>query len=280
MKPIMCVAGLVAALLVSWGAQAQDRYVEPPPVLVSPDLSAPWVTQLRRVPDRVRAQPRAEQARQYRSYQQARQRPAHSRPARQSRSSQYRPPQARQQRVERRAVRPQPQARQPVRTAATRPSDRAWQMNDPKWLPQVVDYRTEEAPGTIVVDTRKRFLYLVLEGGKARRYGVGVGKEGFGWSGTHTISQKREWPDWRPPAAMIAREKKKGRNLPSFVKGGPSNPLGARALYIGSTLYRIHGTNAPWTIGRAVSSGCIRMRNEDVIELYNRVPVGAKVVVS
>ncbi|MBY5998340.1 L,D-transpeptidase [Epibacterium mobile] len=152
-------------------------------------------------------------------------------------------------------------------------------MSDPKWLPQIVDYRTSQAPGTIVVDTKQRFLYLVMKGGKAKRYGVGVGKEGFGWTGTETVSQKRQWPDWRPPAEMIARERAKGRILPAHMKGGPANPLGARALYLGSTLYRIHGTNAPWTIGRAVSSGCIRMRNEDVIELYESIPVGAKVVV-
>ncbi|MFC6491233.1 L,D-transpeptidase, partial [Nitratireductor sp. GCM10026969] len=150
---------------------------------------------------------------------------------------------------------------------------------DPEFLPQTVPYDGPHAPGTVVVDTGRRFLYLVEEGGVARRYGVGVGKPGFEWAGTHHVSQKREWPDWRPPAEMIAREKRKGRALPTFVKGGPQNPLGARALYLGSTLYRIHGTNAPWTIGKAVSSGCIRMRNEDVIELYRRVPVGAKVVV-
>ncbi|WP_114389212.1 L,D-transpeptidase [Notoacmeibacter marinus] len=150
---------------------------------------------------------------------------------------------------------------------------------DPRFLPQIVDYRGSQKPGTIEIDTAGRFLYHVLPGGKAKRYGVGVGKPGFEWSGTHKVSQKREWPDWRPPAEMIAREKKKGRNLPSYMAGGPSNPLGARALYLGSTLYRIHGTNAPWTIGQNVSSGCIRMRNEDVQDLYAQVGVGTKVVV-
>jgi lipoprotein-anchoring transpeptidase ErfK/SrfK len=142
-----------------------------------------------------------------------------------------------------------------------------------------VRYDGPEKPGTIVIDTRQKFLYLVEEGGQAARYGVGVGKEGFGWTGTETITNKREWPDWRPPASMIERERKKGRHLPVHMAGGPENPLGARALYLGSTLYRIHGTNAPWTIGTAASSGCIRMRNEDVMALYERVTIGTKVVV-
>ncbi len=151
---------------------------------------------------------------------------------------------------------------------------------DPKFLPQTVAYDGGHAPGTIVVDTRNKFLYLVEEGGQARRYGVGVGKEGFGWNGTQRISRKAEWPTWTPPAEMRARERRKGRELPVRMEGGPENPLGARALYLGSTLYRIHGTNQPWTIGRSVSSGCIRMRNEDVMDLYDRVGVGAKVIVS
>ncbi|WP_420844773.1 L,D-transpeptidase [Jiella avicenniae] len=150
---------------------------------------------------------------------------------------------------------------------------------DPKFLPQDVAYTGHEKPGTIVIDSRSHFLYLVGEKGTARRYGVGTGKEGFGWSGTHRVSRKAEWPGWTPPAQMIAREKKKGRILPAHMPGGPANPLGARAMYLGSTLYRIHGTNQPWTIGRNVSSGCIRMRNEDVTDLYGRVPVGTKVVV-
>jgi lipoprotein-anchoring transpeptidase ErfK/SrfK len=150
---------------------------------------------------------------------------------------------------------------------------------DPKFLPQSVAYDGPQAPGTIVIDTSQRFLFLVEADGQARRYGVGVGKEGFGWNGTNNISRKAEWPDWRPPASMIEREKEKGHYLPVHMEGGPANPLGARALYLGDTLYRIHGTNAPWTIGHAVSSGCIRMRNEDVTDLYERVNVGTKVVV-
>jgi len=146
---------------------------------------------------------------------------------------------------------------------------------DPKYDRQVVAYAGKEAPGTIVIDTPNKFLYLVEEGGKAVRYGVGVGRPGFTWAGVKTISAKHEWPDWRPPEEMLARQP----SLPRFMAGGPQNPLGARAMYLGSTIYRIHGSNEPWTIGRNVSSGCIRMRNADVIDLYERVKVGTKVVV-
>src|SRR5690606_25910600 len=130
---------------------------------------------------------------------------------------------------------------------------------DPKFLPQQVDYAGPHQPGTIIIDTRENFLFLVEHGGKARRYGVGTGKPGFEWAGEHKVTQKREWPDWRPPAEMVARERKNGRILPAHMPGGSENPLGARALYLGSTLYRIHGTNQPSTIGGRVSSGCIRM---------------------
>jgi len=141
---------------------------------------------------------------------------------------------------------------------------------------EVVDYQTNYKPGTIVIETSERRLYLVLEDGKALRYGVGVGRDGFRWSGTHRITRKAEWPGWTPPAAM----RKRVPDLPTYMPGGPQNPLGARALYIGSTLYRIHGTSEPWTIGQAVSSGCIRLTNDDVIDLYERVRVGALVVVN
>jgi lipoprotein-anchoring transpeptidase ErfK/SrfK len=137
---------------------------------------------------------------------------------------------------------------------------------------QVVDFRTTEAAGTVIVDTPNTYLYYVLGGGKAIRYGIGVGREGFTWSGVQTIARKTAWPDWIPPAEMLQRQP----YLPRFMAGGPGNPLGARAMYLGATIYRIHGTNQPSTI---VSSGCIRMVNEDVIDLYNRVNVGAKVVV-
>ncbi|MFN3657405.1 MAG: L,D-transpeptidase [Pseudolabrys sp.] len=145
----------------------------------------------------------------------------------------------------------------------------------PELRRQIVNYATKEAPGTIVVDTPHTYLYYVLGGGKAIRYGIGVGREGFTWSGVKNIGRKAEWPDWYPPAEMLARQP----YLPRMTAGGPGNPLGARALYIAGTQYRIHGTNAPETIGRNVSSGCIRMLNEDVMDLYERVKVGAKVVV-
>jgi lipoprotein-anchoring transpeptidase ErfK/SrfK len=150
---------------------------------------------------------------------------------------------------------------------------------DPQFLPQMVDYQTKEKPGTIVIDTNNRFLYLVMKDGKARRYGVGVGKPGFEWAGVHKITRKAEWPDWTPPKEMLSREAAKGHILPAHMDGGEANPLGARAMYLGSTQYRIHGTNAPWTIGYAVSSGCIRLRNQDVVDLYERVGVGTRVIV-
>ena len=146
---------------------------------------------------------------------------------------------------------------------------------DPRFLPQVVAYDGKHAPGTIVVDTPNKFLYLVEEGGRAKRYGIGVGRPGFTWAGMKSITRKAEWPDWVPPPEMLQRRP----DLPRHMAGGPDNPLGARAMYLGSSLYRIHGSNEPWTIGTAVSSGCIRMRNEDVIDLYSRVRVGTKVVV-
>jgi lipoprotein-anchoring transpeptidase ErfK/SrfK len=146
---------------------------------------------------------------------------------------------------------------------------------DPKFARTTVPYNGSEPANTIVIDTRTRYLYLVQGDGTAIRYGVGVGKQGFSWKGVEKISQKKEWPDWRPPAEMRQRRPE----LPEFMAGGPDNPLGARALYLGSTLYRIHGSNEPWTIGRAVSSGCIRMTNEDVTDLYDRVGIGTVVKV-
>jgi lipoprotein-anchoring transpeptidase ErfK/SrfK len=146
---------------------------------------------------------------------------------------------------------------------------------DPRYVRREVDYQTREPPGTIVIDTPNHFLYLVEPGGRAMRYGIGVGRPGFTWSAVHKVSAKKEWPDWTPPEEMLKRQP----GLPHFMAGGPNNPLGARALYLGSTLYRIHGSNEPWTIGHNVSSGCIRLRNADVIDLYSRVNVGAKVVV-
>ncbi len=150
---------------------------------------------------------------------------------------------------------------------------------------QIISYKTREKPGTIIISTRKRRLYFVLADNKAIEYGVGVGRRGFTWSGKARIARKAEWPAWHPPKEMIEREKKKyGRTLPARMEGGPNNPLGARALYLfeggRDTLYRIHGTNAPASIGTAQSSGCIRMLNKEVIDLHNRVKIGAKVIVS
>ncbi|WP_084175087.1 L,D-transpeptidase [Afifella pfennigii] len=180
-----------------------------------------------------------------------------------------------QRQAARRAA-PQVQAPRPAQPATTvRPAPVSPRQFNPAFLPTMVDYASDEPPGTIVIDTDARYLYLVMEGGKAKRYGVGVGRPGFEWAGTHKVTRKAEWPGWTPPAEM----KKRQPGLPDYMEGGPNNPLGARALYLGSTLYRIHGSNEPWTIGRAVSSGCIRMRNEDVKDLYERVGVGTKVIV-
>ncbi len=232
-------------------ATANDRYLPKPPVVLSPDLASPWVLQLRGN--------QSQQRNVQQGYVQQRQ--------------------IQRQATTTRSYQPKVQKR-PVRQASIQPKKSkksATPQLDSQFLPQVVSYQISEKPGTIIIDTQSRHLYLVLGNGEARRYGVGVGKAGFDWTGVEKITQKKEWPSWRPPSEMIAREKKKGRILPKFMEGGLANPLGARALYLGSTLYRIHGTNQPWTIGQAVSSGCIRMRNQDVVDLYERAKVGAKV---
>jgi lipoprotein-anchoring transpeptidase ErfK/SrfK len=282
MKRIFLFSATVAAaaLLIS-PAIAQDRYGERPPLVVSPDLSAPWVMQLRQAPA-------GQQLRTIRRGGVTVGLAPDPVPRRQlRRADQFTERQLRQAAAFERQMRGLPRQGavvQPDATARTAalagaaPRAATPQL-DPKFLPQTVAYDGPHKPGTIVIDTREKLLYLIEPGGQARRYGVGVGKDGFLWKGTENISQKREWPDWRPPAEMIEREKKKGRILPVHMKGGPENPLGARALYLGSTLYRIHGTNQPWTIGQNVSSGCIRMRNEDVMDLYERVKIGTKVVV-
>jgi len=253
MLRILLLAGAAtAAALAAQPAAAQSRYSERPPLVVSPDLSAPWVMQLKRTPDGRRMAAPVER-----------------------RSVAMNQPRLRELRRtgQRQAVDPN------LRTAAVpAPTKKQFQM-DPVYLPQEVEYPSKEKPGTIIIDQQSKFLYYVRGDGMARRYGVGVGKEGMDWRGTEIVSKKRTWPDWRPPAEMIERERKKGRILPAFMAGGEANPLGARALYLGSTLYRIHGTNAPWTIGTNNSSGCIRMRNQDVIELYEMVNVGTKVIV-
>ncbi len=240
-KSLFLALGLLAAF--SQTAAAQDRYGDRPPVVVSPDLAAPWVIQLGGRPARPAVDPR----------------------------------QVAQPRVVYRQRRGIFDSR-PVQPVAMRPAPIRSRL-EPQWLPQIVRYDTQERPGTIVIDTNNRFLYLVMADGQARRYGVGVGKPGFEWAGVHKVTRKAEWPQWNPPSEMISREAAKGHYLPARMEGGPENPLGARALYLGSTLYRIHGTNAPWTIGSAVSSGCIRLRNEDVTDLYARVNVGTRVIV-
>lgn len=180
--------------------------------------------------------------------------------------------------------RSEPHAAQPTRRRSpqrrsTRKTQTVKRTIAPEYLPAVVTYSSDHSPGTIIIDTSSKYLFLVMEGGQARRYGVGVGRPGFAWSGTANVGRKAEWPAWRPPAAMRKRQPE----LPTFMEGGPSNPLGARAMYLykggNDTLYRIHGSNEPWTIGHAVSSGCIRMRNEDVTELYSMVNIGTTVVV-
>ena len=145
----------------------------------------------------------------------------------------------------------------------------------PVYRRQIVFFRTAEAPGTIIVHTSERFLYVVQGNNRAIRYGIGVGRDGFQWSGLLKITRKTEWPDWNPPPEMIQRQP----YLPRFMAGGPGNPLGARALYLGNTVYRIHGTNQPKTIGQSISSGCFRLANSEIIDLYDRIPVGTKVIV-
>lgn len=238
---LLTLATASLAALASGSEAGQVRYGSNPPLLLSPNLTEPWLLQLRPGPQ---AQPRA--ARSYRQ------------------NSVMAPPPA--QPTMRREASLQPSA--PVQKKRQRTIS-------PEFLPTVISYDGPQKPGTIVIDTNERYLYLVEEGGTARRYGVGVGRPGFEWAGTHTVTRKAEWPRWTPPAEM--RERQPG--LPQYMEGGPNNPLGARALYLGSTLYRIHGSNQPWTIGHAVSSGCIRMRNQDVTDLYERVGVGTKVIV-
>jgi lipoprotein-anchoring transpeptidase ErfK/SrfK len=167
---------------------------------------------------------------------------------------------------------PQTSAR-PVTAAPQEPRENSEQRA--QFRRQIVDYRAGEAAGTIIIDTPHTYLYYVLGGGRAIRYGIGVGREGFTWSGAQTITRKAEWPDWTPPPEMLQRQP----YLPRFMAGGPTNPLGARAMYLGGTVYRIHGTNDPSTIGGHVSSGCIRLTNDDVIDLYSRVNIGTKVIV-
>jgi lipoprotein-anchoring transpeptidase ErfK/SrfK len=169
--------------------------------------------------------------------------------------------------------RPGPAARAPYSPAAFSALGRSGSYSSYSGS-RIVEFPRALKPGSILIKTAERKLYYVLEGGKAIQYGIGVGREGFTWRGQKRISRKTEWPSWSPPARMIARERAKGIILPAYMPGGPSNPLGARALYLGGSLYRIHGTNQPSSIGQATSSGCIRMLNEEVIDLYDRVKIG------
>lgn len=242
----LAVAGAVVLAAGFAAVPARAGQVSPPPLVLSPNLTEPWVLQLQPDTARRAAAPMQRQQQIYRQ-QQVQQRPVR-------RANWW----------SRTLETPQPQTRRQVSRQI-----------EPQFLPTIVQYTGSHKPGTIVIDTNERFLYLVQTDGTARRYGVGVGKPGFEWAGSHKISRKAEWPDWRPPAEM----RKRRPDLPTFMAGGPQNPLGARALYLGSTLYRIHGSNQPWTIGHAVSSGCIRMRNEDVMDLYERVGVGTTVYV-
>lgn len=276
------LVGLLAILACPAASEAQERYRSLPPVEIAPDLADRWLLQLSPGDGVARSYQRAAASGVVLGGRRV------APPPSAGTRVVVRPGYA-QQRVRGQApgVRPgylpgtrsaAPVTGQQQVALATRnlPAPNAV---DPQFLPQTVPYSGKEAPGTIVVDTRAKFLYHVGRDGTARRYGVGVGKPDFGWKGRHPITRKAEWPGWTPPKEMIARERKKGRILPAHMKGGEANPLGARALYLGSTLYRIHGTNQPWTIGRAVSSGCIRMRNQDVTDLYERVKVGTRVVV-
>ena len=272
-RSLFLAAGLVTGLLagLSGTAFATDRYADRPPVVVSPDLSNTWLMQLRSpntpAPTYASQPGYADQTVQQSGAQRSGVMIGFEQPRR-----------APMRRGFLDGGTGAAAAPQTAQVAGMRVPVIRGRL-DPQFLPQIVHYETKEKPGTIVIDTNNRFLYLVMENGEARRYGVGVGKPGFEWAGVHTITRKAEWPEWIPPQEMITREAAKGHYLPARMEGGPANPLGARAMYLGSTLYRIHGTNAPWTIGSAESSGCIRMRNEDVTDLYGRVGVGTRVIV-
>ena len=263
--------GILTASLLAGTALAEDRYATRPGVVISPDLTAPWVMQL--------SQPRLKIRRSLPSPVTI-ERETIIGATVTTRKVKRRPL------IEAQQLEPEnsniitigPDGLVQPASLPRRRNQR--RLNRRKFLPQEVAYGGGEAAGTIVINTQERFLYLVGADGMARRYGVGVGKAGFEWSGTERIARKSEWPAWTPPEEMKARVKaKEGRILPDRMEGGPENPLGARAMYLGNSLYRIHGTNQPWTIGSAVSSGCIRMRNEDVVDLYERVKVGTRVIV-
>ena len=266
------VFGIVTAALFAGSALAEERYANRPSVIISPDLTAPWVMQLNKPRLKIRRALPSPVTIERQTIIGA---------AVTTRKIKRRPLIEAQQLESQNSniimIGPDGLV-QPASLPRTKKPKSGG--TDAMFLPQEVDYEGQQKPGTIVIDTNRRFLFLVGANGTARRYGVGVGKEGFEWTGTQKISRKSEWPVWTPPEEMKIRVKaKEGRILPDRMEGGPDNPLGARAMYLGNSLYRIHGTNQPWTIGSAVSSGCIRMRNEDVVDLYERVKVGTKVVV-
>lgn len=270
-------AGIFSSIAVmatfAVSAQAGDRYASPPNIILSSNLSAPWLMQMNNRPVR------NGQYRRLLPLQRA-QRGAIQPSARNARAG-HQLRYIRRDNYEQNNYRQKPILAYAATTPNVKNNKRKAVMPDmdPRFLPQIVDYESKHKAGTIIISTDNKYLFLIMGNGQARRYGVGVGKQGFTWSGTEKITRKAEWPGWTPPAEMIEREKKKGRILPKHMPGGPENPLGARALYLGSTMYRIHGTTQPWSIGLNISSGCIRMRNEDVTDLYQRVKVGAKVVV-
>jgi lipoprotein-anchoring transpeptidase ErfK/SrfK len=272
MKQILVAIGVVFAVVAGSTtlSQAQTRYTPPPPVVLLPDFAAQWTLHMERLQRLQRGEPyyHAETRWPQTREQLQRNRRAASRLGLQP--------------YEEDVVRRELPAldRRSTRLESPGPARSPQGEIDPRFLPKTVNFDSGHPAGTILIDTEARYLYLIEDNGMARRYGVGVGKPGFEWAGAHEVTRKAEWPSWRPPKAMIKREAKKGRHLPAYMEGGPDNPLGARALYLGSTLYRVHGTNQPWTIGKAVSSGCIRMRNEDVIDLYERVNIGTNVIVS
>ena len=263
---------------------ATDRYGKNPAIIVSPDLSAPWVMQLRQMPPQLKAR----KVRQAALGDVIIGQPSNdvivigATTTRQKRVQVQIDPNYSSGivQIEPQRTLAEPLVQQAALTVPGHISQKQSKEIDPQFFPQEVAYDGGEPAGTIVIDTNQRFLFLVEGNGQARRYGVGVGKPGFEWSGTHKITRKAEWPGWTPPEEMKIRVRaKEGRILPDHMDGGPNNPLGARAMYLGETQYRIHGTNQPWTIGHNVSSGCIRMRNEDVTDLYERVGVGTKVIV-
>jgi lipoprotein-anchoring transpeptidase ErfK/SrfK len=264
------VCGTVAVSLLAGSALAGDRYATRPGVIISPDLTAPWVMQLSQPRLKIRRALPAPVTIERETIIGAS--VTTRKPKRRSSIDVAEPPQESSNII---TIGPDGLVQN-----ASMPKPKKSKGVDSAFLPQEVAYDGGEAAGTIVIDTNQRFLFLVGQNGTARRYGVGVGKPGFEWAGEHKIAKKAEWPVWTPPEEMKVRVlAKEGRVLPDRMEGGPNNPLGARAMYLGNSLYRIHGTNQPWTIGSAVSSGCIRMRNEDVVDLYERVKVGTRVIV-